>query len=511
MALNNILFNLGQGGLGRPLPGQDYISGLIFYTGSLPSGFNSSNRIKQIFSVADAEALGIKADYSDETKATSTYTNTAIGTNGDTVTLAVNEPFGKTVTIGVYTKTAAETTTTLVAAAIAAAINAGTLTHGYTAVAAVAVVTITARPGLGIGINTGSNLVATYSASATLAGTLAQFTGGAGSKQAVWHYHIAEFFRIQPQGTLYLGFFAIPGSYTFSEITTLQNFSNGLIRQVGIYKDSAAYAAGDVDAIDTQCKALVAAHKEIIALYAADMALVSDVTTLADLSARTSNTCSVVIGQDGAALGAALYYAYGKSITTLGAALGAVALASVNESIAWPAKFNISNGTECDVPAFANGVLYSASTVTDNYLSTLQNLRYIFLRKFVGYAGTYFNEESSAIVGSSDYAFISANRTIQKATRGVYKAMVPALNSPIILNSDGTISDISIAYFTGLAESNLIQMQRDGELSAQKVAISPVQNVASTGKIIISASLVPTGTARNIVVNIGFNVKISGS
>lgn len=511
MALNNVLFNLGQGGLGRPLPGQDYISGLIYYTASLPSGFSTSNRIKQFFSVADAVTNGIKNDYSDETKAAATYTSTAIGANGDTVSLFVAEPFGKVVSLGTYTKVAGDTTTTLVATAIAALINAGTSSHGYTALAAAAIVTITARAGLGVALNTGTTLTATYSASATLAGTVAQFSAGVGSKQAVWYYHISEFFRIQPQGVLYVGFFAIPSPYTFTEIATLQNFANGNIRQVGIYKDSAAYAVGDVTAIDIQCKLLVAAHKEIFALYAADMSAVSDVSTLSDLSALTANTCAVVISQDGAAQGASLYYSYGKSITTLGAALGAVAFANVNEDIAWPGKFNISNGTECDVPAFANGVLYSAATVTDSYLATLQNLRYIFFRKFTGYAGTYFNEETTAIAATSDYAFISGNRTIQKATRGVYISLIPALNSPITLNSDGTIADVSTAYFTGLAESNLIQMVRNGEISAQKVAINPTQNVLSSGKIIIAVSIVPIGTARNIVVNIGFNVKVIGS
>lgn len=511
MPLNNIQFNLGQGGLGRPLPGEDYISGLIFFNATLPSGFSTTNRIKQIFSVADAEALGIKADYNDETPATGSWTSTVIGTNGDTVTLSVNEPFGKVVTLGIYQKTATETTTTLVAAAVAAAINAGTSVHGYKALAAVAVVTITARPGLGIALNTGTNLVATYSASATLAGTLVQFSAGVCSKQAIWHYHIAEYFRIQPQGALYLGFFAVPGAYTFTEITTLQNFSNGTIRQVGIYKDSAAFSAGELTTIHNVCKSLSDAHKEIIAVYGADISGTADVSTLGDLSALSANLVSMVIGQDGAALGASLYYAYGKSITVLGAALGAVSKAAVNESIAWPAKFNLSNGLECDVPAFANGVLYSVATVTDTFLTTLQNLRYIFLRKFVGYAGTFFNEESAAIATTSDYAYISGNRTIQKATRGIYKSLIPALNSPIVLNADGTINDVTNAYFTGLAEVNLIQMVRDGELSAQVVAIDPRQNVLSTGKIILTCKLVPTGTARNIVVNIGFNVKISGS
>jgi hypothetical protein len=41
MALNNVSFVLGQGGLGRPLPGQDYISGLTFYGSTLPSGWSS--------------------------------------------------------------------------------------------------------------------------------------------------------------------------------------------------------------------------------------------------------------------------------------------------------------------------------------------------------------------------------------------------------------------------------------------------------------------------------------
>jgi hypothetical protein len=511
MGLNNIVFNLGQGGLGRPLPGEDHISGLIFYNATLPSGFSTTNRIKQIFSTADAEALGIKADYNDETQATGSWTNTVIGTNGDTVTITVNEPFGKVVNLGTYQKTATETTTTLVAAAVAAVINAGTSVHGYKAVAAAAIVTITARKGLGIALNTGTNLVATYSAAATLAGTLIQFSGGVCSKQAIWHYHIAEYFRIQPQGVLWLAFFAVPGAYTFTEITTLQNFANGTIRQVGIYKDSAAFAFGEVTAIDTVCKSLAVGHKEIIALYAADMAGTGDVSTLGDLSALTANLCSVVIGQDGAALGASLFYAYGKSITVLGAALGAVSKAAVNEDIAWVGKFNISNGTECDVPAFANGVLYSASTVTDSYLTTLQNLRYIFLRKFVGQAGTYFNEETTAIVGTSDYCFISNNRTIQKATRVMYKSLIPALNSPILLNSDGTIADVTVEAFRSLAEVNLTQMQRDGELSSKSVAINPAQNVLSTGIIVISVSLVPTGTARNISVNIGFKVNLSGS
>lgn len=509
MALNNITFVLGQGGLGRPLTGQDHISGLVYYcvNGSLPSGFSTTNRIKQLFSVADAETAGILANYNDETAATATYLVTNVGANGDTLNITVAEPFGVVVNLGTYTKVTADSTVTLVGTAIAALINAGTNTHGYSATASTGTVTITARKGLGIFPNSGTPVVVTIVG--TIAGTLTQFTGGVASKQAVWHYHISEYFRLQPQGNLYVGFFAVPSPYTFAEVQTLQNYATGSIRQVGIYKDSAAYSAGDVDLIHGVCNSLVVAHKEIIAVYAADMAAVSDISTLADLSTKTDNLVSVVIGQDGAALGALLYATTGKSITILGATLGAISLAVVSESIAWVAKFNISDGRECDTLAFANGKLFSDVTVTDSLLSALQDKRYIFLRKFVGVAGSYFNENSTAIATTSDYAYITDNRTIQKATRGVYTSLVPALNGPITLNRDGTLTDTTIAYFEGLAEVNLIQMVRDGELSAEEVVINPSQNVLQTGLLVITISLVPIGTARNIKVNIGFNVAIN--
>jgi hypothetical protein len=508
MALNNVNFVLGQGGLGRPLPGSDYISGLLLYSAALPSGFSASNRILKFFSVQDAVNAGIKSDFSDETKATGSWTSTVIGTNGDTVTLNVTELNAVVVPLGTYKKTATETTTTLVAAAVAAAINAGTNTHGYTALAAAAVVTITARKGLGIFLNTGSPITAVYSAGATLLGTIVQFTGGIASLQAVWNYHITEYFRLRPQGQLFVGIFPI-ATYTFTEITTMQNFALGTIRQIGVFKDPASvFASGDITLIHGVCASLVAAHKEIIALYAADISATPDVSTMTDLSTLTANYCSAVISQDGAGLGSKLFAAYGKSITTLGALLGAIATAKVSQSIAWVANFNISNGTECDTIAFANGVLFSNVSVTDSLLTTMQNMRYIFLRKFTSPAGSYFNENSTSIATTSDYAYIADNRTIQKATRGIYGNVVLALNSPITLNSDGTLANESIAYLQGLAENPLIQMKRDGELSGATVTISATQNILSTGILTINVSLLQIATGRNIVVNIGYRIAL---
>src|SRR6185312_3776150 len=173
MALNDVSFQLGQGGLGRPLPGEDYISGIIFCNSSLPTGFQGTgNNIQQVFQTSDAEALGITNTYSDEVQATGTITVSGTITAGNTITVQVIEPSPSggttTITLGTYSITGTDTTGT-VATNLAAVINANSAaTGGYVALANPSAspnptVTITARKGLGAWLKTGSNLSATKS------------------------------------------------------------------------------------------------------------------------------------------------------------------------------------------------------------------------------------------------------------------------------------------------------------------------------------------------------------
>jgi len=512
MPLPDISFIKGQGGLGRPLPGQDFISALIFYTGNLPSGFTSTARIKALYAPSDAIAAGILNDYSDGTAASATYLITTLGATGDTIKFVSNDLSAtgtpQATILCQYTKVVGDSSIALLGASIAAAINAGTITHGYTASFTTATLTITAPKKYGVFLNTGTPLVVTITG--TIAGTLTTFSGGVASKFAVYYYHISEFFRLQPQGILYVGFFAVPGSYDFTEITLVQNFANGTIRQVGILKDSAsAFSSANLTTIDAVCKVNDAAHKPISALYAADLSGTADISTLADLSTLTANKATAVIAQDGGGQGYFLWLATGKSVTILGAQLGTVALSKVSESIAWVGKFNISDGAECEVLAFANGQLFSSTAITDNLLSNLNDKRYTFLRKFVGLSGSYFNDSNCAIISSNDYSQIENNRTIDKATRGIYSSLLPSLNSPIQLNADGTLSETTTAYLESQAGVNLDQMVRDSELSAYAVTINPAQNVLATSKIIVVVQLLINGVARQISIPIGFVPKIS--
>ncbi len=187
-----------------------------------------------------------------------------------------------------------------------------------------------------------------------------------------------------------------------------------------------------------------------------------------------------------------------------------MSLAKVNENIGWVGRFNVAKNStnEFDVPALTtDGTLLK--TLSAGAVQSLNDKGYIFIKKHVGTAGTYFNDTPTAIAVTSDYAFIENNRTIDKSVRVCRKFLLPSLNAPLYVNNDGTLSEDTIASFRNDARRGLETMQKDGEVSTYAVVINPSQNVLSSSKIVLTLTIVPVGVARKIEVNIGFAVKIS--
>lgn len=513
--LNDVKIEYGQGGLGRVANGEDHLSGLLLFTDAAPSGFSFGSS-KQITSLKQAETLGIVADYSDETKATVPYVVETTGATGDKAVLTFTEPDGTIVTLCEYTVKSTETTSALQAAGIAAAINANTRVHGYTAAYTSGTFgTISARPGLGIFPN-GKDITYTKTGTIVVDSDGDHWAGGVASELAMWHYHISEYFRLNPAGNLRVLFSTITANpFDFSEIRSIQSDATGKLRQVAVYlaNTGSFVDEGDiptaVNAIQTQCDTLQDLHQPLSVIVGTDIAVVTDLTVLEDLAANcTAKNVSVTIGQDGAALGAALFAAAGYSTTNVGAILGAVSAAKVNEDIAWVRKFNMTNGVELATPAFANG--QPVDMVGDaNLLDQLNNYRYIFLRTFVGVAGVYVNDNHTAIDETSDYAYINDNRTIDKANRSLYAAIVPELAGTLLLNSDGTLATTTLHTYKGLGDAALESMARNGEISAGEVSIDATQNVLQSNTLELVADVVPTGVARHIKIKLGFTTAIA--
>jgi len=517
MALPNINFVQSPNGLGRPLTGTDYVSALIHYYASgatLPTGFSSSDRIKRVFSVADAEALGITDGHLAETAAVAKYVISAAGAAGDLVTITYTGIDGAENIIEDYVMVTADVvSTTTAAAALAAAINAGTTNHGFSASSNTNTLFVTTKGGEGIFPNSGTPYSETITG--TVAGTWTQPTGSGSTVLGVasWidtlHYHISEYFRIQPKGELYVGLYVEESStYAFADITTMQNFAQGAIKQIGVFEKNVAYSTAQLTALQAIATANAAVYKPLQILLNAEISATPSVASLATLQTLSNPNVTALIAQDGANEGYHIYKATGKTVGTVGAALGAVSLASVSESIAWVQKFNMaSGGTELDTIAFSNGQLYTA--LADSQFESLNNYGYVFLRKLVGITGSFWSDSKTAVISTSDYSTIENNRTYQKATRVVRAALLPTLSGPIKVNADGTLTLDVIGYLSSLAGKPLTQMVADNELSAFKVIINPEQDILATSELELTLQLVPVGVARTITVNIGFVVSVA--
>ncbi len=242
-------------------------------------------------------------------------------------------------------------------------------------------------------------------------------------------------------------------------------------------------------------------------------AFFEDVSFLPDMSGYDCAGIGVVVGQDGAAGGATLFYVYQHSITTLGATLGATSNAAVNIDIGWVQQYNITDGTELNVPAFANGQLYSfVFSSENNTLTQVDNYRYNFIMNYSGLVGTYFNDDKTATSPTDSFANMNDNRTIDKVQRVVYTNLLPLVNGPIELNADGTIPPLTLAKLDSLARNPMEQMARDGEIAgdaigniaATAVQIDPNQNVVANNGITITVQPTENGTARQILVPIGY-------
>jgi hypothetical protein len=505
-----IQFIRNNGGLGRPLPGLDYVSGMVFYQANakLPSGFTTGAREKKFLSLAEAEAAGITSVPTDETTATGGNVNiTGAGTAGDIVKITINEGDGP-ITIGQYTIQAGDNATAI-AVGLRASINDIVFNpYGYTAGGSTTNVAITAPVGLGDLINGGSKL-AFNAGGGTSTATVTQFTGGVAGNIDVFHYQISEYFRMQPKGVLYVGIYDNTNP-DLAVIETLQNFAGGEIRQVGVFNHVDTFTSGDLTALQTSANNQANIDRPMSVLYAANMTGLTP-ATFPNITALTAPRVSAVVSGDGASGVRKVFNAKPYTVAALGAALGTVSFASVHESMAWVGKFNTSDGTNLETVKVLPSTQWPS--VTTSLQAQLSAYGYIYLKKYDGLAGSYWDNQKTAVSNASDFARISNNRVMDKAIRLIRLRLLPLLSSPLYINTDGTLSEATIAVFSNECDKVIGgrfndvaagQMVIDGEISAGRVIINPAQNVLSTGRVDIAVEIIPVGEAETIRVTIGF-------
>lgn len=496
-----ITFNIGQGGLGRPLAGKDYYSALLFDSATYPSGFSAIDPIKFLGSLEDAENLGIVNDGTGETVATGGAIEiTLVGAAGDTWTIAIKSLRNDSITLATVIEAASETIDSL-ASRIADDINNNTNTHGFTATAALGVVSLVMAANWGAAFNT-AGLSATSTGTGTY--TVTQFTGGVGSDLSVMNYHVSEFFRMSPQGFLWFGVYDESGGLDTQHVQDITNEADGEIRQMGVYMKT-SFNTSDLAALQSVITTLQTEYKNLNIIYSGDQ-LGDTLTAVINLRGLNNDRVSVCLGQDGGGEGWRLVDCNERTISCLGALLGTIAFADVHENIGWVAQFDVS-AAELNILSFTTGDLYKV--VSTSTVELLDVRGWIFARKYISKGGSYFNDSPTAVSETSDYAYIENGRVIDKAIRGANVALTDFLNSPVFVNpTNGQLTELTVSNFKNAASIPLEDMLINQNLSGYEVIINPEQNVLSTSRVELTLKLVPVGVAREIVVNIGYTVSL---
>ena len=318
----------------------------------------------------------------------------------------------------------------------------------------------------------------------------------------VLHYHLSEMFRVNPGISLYLGIFAKPETYNFTEIKTVQNYSSGRIRQMAIWAGDVALAADDLVKIQGVADALDEENAPLSVLYAPKVA---DVTKLpADVAGVNKCRVSVVIAQAGSGDGADLYAddsnkTVKTSVSAIGIVLGLLSAAAVHQSIGWVKNFP----TGVNVPAFGDGKLLR--DLDKAVIEQLDSERYIFFRTYPGISDSYVNDSHTMDDATSDYAMIESVRTMDKAVRGIRTYLIPELGGNIYIDADtGKMQSYSVTHLQTTAGKALEDMEKAGELSGYAVEIDPEQDILSTSEVEVVIKQVAVGVMRKIKVKIGF-------
>jgi hypothetical protein len=505
----------------------------------LPPGFSPTELIKVVQSITEAEALGIVNTHADETKATGgniKITNT--GAVGEIVKAYIKPAGMDKILLGTYVISSGDTKESI-AKGLEAAINLNKLNHKindtvYSFEAMASVIdgtdwkfTLTAPAKLGKSINDLSNTVLTVEvktpsgATGTLTSTIVQFSGGSGSQIAVLYYHVSEFFRLCPEGKLYIGLYdstlSDSNKWASARLKTMQDFAEGDIKRFGMYTynavgTAAASLVSTISANETVFATLFDEKRyaqTILTMdnYASPIAL----NTFPDLRASDSKYTTADLGNSGSGEGFRLLGVWGRTIGTTGEWLGIRSNIAVNESVGSYQLGRLDGNSEFLKCAFSNGQLYKTVYASStNLIKQLENYGYLFPKNYDSDPKAFFNTDQNCASATGDYYQTKTMETWNKAARLINLAITPIVESQVFINtSTGEIALQSRVNISSKVFAVLTEMARVGEISTDSEGKIPPESVAVNKYLVndevkITATIIETRTLKKITVTIGF-------
>lgn len=316
---------------------------------------------------------------------------------------------------------------------------------------------------------------------------------------ALTYEMIREFFAEAGEGS-YLWILNYKPTTAEIGVSTLQGLSNGACRVIGVVEPLDTPAT-DIPLLQTAADNL-ASQSYAPVLVVAGIEAPTTIGNATDLTQLDANRVAVVCGNEVTGVTATDTVLAGGA--AIGLLLGRIAKNSVEVSVARVADGAIK----------ASKLAFGSADITKSDVSTLCTKGYIVPRTWVGKSGFFWCADSLATAVTDDYGLIQRRRTIDKAFRIAYKALIEEVGMQIPVTSDGTIPVSTAKSIEALVETALEKgMTNQGNLGTDpdddtdngvKVFVDPTQNVVSTSTLNVNVKVKPYGYAYYINCDLSF-------
>ena len=346
--------------------------------------------------------------------------------------------------------------------------------------------------------------------------------------------HISEFYRMFPNGTLYLMLYSGDMEAAFAEqyARKLIIDANGEIRILGIANTPAAATEEHLNGFPADVFGSIQLGQQLydwafstfrpcqIILEGRDFNAPNAASALDLRNITISNQVleafkvSVCIAQD-------WKFADGldairKKMADLGTMLGSLAKKAVNENIGEVEGGNLVDSTNNKwlVAGLSN---HQTIAGWDSQLEALDSKGYIFAISYTGIAGYYWNNDHTCtpIKKDKDGYFneytISYGRVHDKAVRDLRTCLLPKVKSTQPVDPDtGKLPQALVTYFERLADDDVFNaMAAEGLITAGKTTVDPESDLLiSPRELKVSFVLVPTGQIDEIKGTINLKTSI---
>ena len=337
------------------------------------------------------------------------------------------------------------------------------------------------------------------------------------NETALVHYHISEFFRLAPNGTLKL---------VVTDKTTAKLFFESAAAKAMFREHSDVKRIGfvyDRDIVGLDLVAEINASQLFIndlfldKIYLNGIYLEARNQSKAAVTRRTlsAGKVSLVIAQDPAI--ASLDAAYSK-YAAVGSILGMRAARKVNEnlgSVDIVRKPNDRKG-ELTYPLTDSlrGLWLSAALSDGTKVSSLTNVEktqlttngYIYAGSFQGFAGVYLNGEPTCIAISSDYSTGENNGVWDKAALGIRNALLPKVRGWFQRNpTTGKLKDTAITDLENIGKKPLQAMLVAAEISGFDLVIPAGQNPNDQTPLLVKTTVTLGAIIHTFEVDLSLN------